>query len=194
MAGGPTRFQNGVNWVEALYPCLWAAAGKTGQDWKSFRKCPNVRDLSDPLASGIPARNARMSYALNYNLVEQPNAMVRDPALLMMFREMDRRVNSLLRPSIPSPDSTQSPLNAFLAPRDTALALLQPPDPNRHGTGSYICFADGHIRYFTSDYFPTMGSGSSAQSACAWDATDQRWYNVVDEADPTHNKTIAVSP
>jgi len=180
--GDPVRFQYGANWVEALYPYLEAAAVNTGQDWKSFRKCPNARDIvTEPFT--------RMTYALNYNLVEQPNAIIRDPSRLMMFREMDRLVGSELRPSVPSLGSADLPINAFMITTgDTPFPF--PPyrqtDGNRHGTGSYVCFADGHVKYFTIDYYPYTGAG-------AWDSTDQRWYNFVN-SDPAHNKTIAITP
>jgi prepilin-type processing-associated H-X9-DG protein len=185
--GKPLRFQNGVNWVEALYPYIQAAATRTGQDWKSFRRCPNARDMA-------VGANASMTYSMNYNIIEEPKAIVRDPWRLMMFREMDKLVGSVLRPSNHCSWATDTPVSAFLAPRDFSLGLAttQPCDRNRHGSGSYICFADGHIKYFTNDYFPTWGSGSTAVSACYWDVYDQRWYNIVDSS--VRSKTIAVSP
>ena len=178
--GDPVRFQYGVNWVEALYPYVEAAAGNTGQDWKSFRRCPNARDM-------VSWVNARMTYSLNYNLVERPNAIVRDPSRLMMLRELDKLVGSDLRPSVQSLDSTQLPLNAFLTTYDSAflLATCKATDPNRHGAGSYICFTDGHVKYFTNDYYPSNGAGT-------WDPIDQRWYNLVDS--DTKGRTIAITP
>ena len=183
--GNPVRFQYGVNWVEALYPYVETAAGKTGQDWRSFRRCPNARDI-------VTEANASMTYSLNYNLVEQPRAVVRDPSRLMMFRELDKLVGSVLRPSIISPDPYTMPINVFLTTRDGGFyfASHRPTDPNRHGAGSYICFTDGHVKYFTNDYYPSNAGGSSV---CSWDPIDLRWYNIVD-GDPAHNKTIAITP
>ena len=183
--GNPLRFQYGVNWVEALYPYLEAAAGRTGQDWKSFRKCPNASAVQT-------STNACMTYSLNYNLVEQPNGIVRDPSRLMMFREMDKLVGSVLRPSVQSFESAELPRNAFLTTKDSYLGVLdRSTDPNRHGSGSCICFTDGHVKYFTTDYYPSDVGGYSVSS---WDPIDQRWYNIVNEADPPHNKTIAITP
>lgn len=185
---GFLRFQYGVNWVEALRPYVQTAAAKTGQDWRSFRRCPN--------ASGtVTSANASMTYSMNYNIVEQPKAIIRDPARLMMFREMDKLVGSVLRPGNRSTDSTTMPISAFLVTgQDTSysVAIYRSTNANRHGAGSYICFTDGHIKYFTNDYFPTAGSGSSAQSVCTWDPVDQRWYNAVNNS--ASSRAIAVTP
>jgi len=186
--GQPGRFQYGVNWVEALYPYIQASAVATGQDWRSFRKCPNAMDISDPPGPplGFGVAQACMTYSLNYNLIEQPTGAVRDPSRLMMFRELDRRCNAFLRPSRLSLDSAHYPYNAFMTSVDGWQFPYAEPDPNRHGAGSYICFADGHVKYFTKDYYP-----SSFHAAYNWDAVDQRWYNYIsgDKA-----KTIAISP
>ncbi len=188
--GKPIRFQNGVGWVEALYPYLWAASDKTGQDWRSFWRCPNSSEVQT-------SANASMTYSLNYNLVRQPKAIIRDPSKLMMFREMDKLVGSVLRPANQSWNSSSLPVSPFLVTgQDMAYLYVNqsPTDGNRHGSGSYICFADGHIKYFTLDYFPTVGTGSSAISVCYYDVDDTtRWWNIVTAGDPKR-MTIAVTP
>jgi len=179
----PAIYDLGVTWVEALYPYLQSAAARTSQDWRSFRLCPNVRNMADPpFPSMVGYASARMSYALNFNLVEQHTGIVRDPGIMMMLREMDRRVNSILRPSYLSMDSATRPANAFLNSTDTVIGSIFPVEPNRHGSGSYICFADGHIKYFTTGFYP---------QSPVWDSTDQRWYNFTTGP---YAKTIAVSP
>ncbi len=186
--GTQKRFQYGVNWVEALYPYVQAGAAATGQDWQSVRQCPNARNAGEK-PGGLWATSSRMTYSFNYNLVEQPESLVRGPGSLMMFREMDRRVNSVLRPANLSCDAVSMPDTAFLGTADNYVT----PDysySDRHGSGSYIAFADGHVRYFTTEYYP---------KTCMWDSDTLRWYNYVypNPADDTQrrlNKSIAVSP
>lgn len=187
--GSPRRFQYGVNWVEALYPYIWAAAARTGQDWRSFRKCPNARDMLQ-IPNGPFAWSSYITYAFNYNLVELPDSMLRRPGSLMMIREMDRRVNSLLRPANVSTNATVTPGCPFLTTTDSY--NMQPPAtlPNQHSTGSYIVFADGHVRYFTTDFYPVTP---------VWDSDTQQWYNFVypnpaNDTERMLNRSIAITP
>lgn len=187
--GTPVRFLYGQNWVEAAYPYIQASATKTGQDWKSLRRCPNALDIGEK-PGGALARASYMTYALNYNLAECSESLVRSPGSLMMLREMDRRVNSLLRPANNSVDATVTPQCSFLTTWDDYGLVPVETNPNRHSAGSYIAFADGHVRYFTTDYYP---------SNCSWDPDTQKWYNFVypNPANDTQrrlNKSIAISP
>ena len=186
--GTQKRFAYGANWVEALYPYVQADAARTGQDWKSVRRCPNAQNIGEK-PGGIWAITSYMTYSFNYNLVEQQESMVRGAGSMMMFREMDRRVNSVLRPANLSPDQSSTPDTPFLGTSDI-WTLPSSTKANMHGSGSYIAFADGHVRYFTTDYYP---------KSCMWDADTQRWYNFVysspaDDTQQRLNKSIAVSP
>lgn len=187
--GSQLRFSYGVSWVEALYPYVQAGAAATGQDWKSVRQCPNASTAGE-YPAGLWLVTSYMTYSLNYNLVEEPESLVRGPGSMMMFREMDRRVNSVLRPTNLSPNANSVPDTAFLGTNDTYLHGNTITSNGRHGSGSYIAFADGHVRYFTTDYYPR---------SCMWDADTQKWYNYVypNPADDTQrrlNKSIAISP
>lgn len=203
--GKPIRFANGVNWVEALYPYIWTSAEKTGQDWKSFRKCPNTSTKTDPPSSVPPpsaSLSATMTYAFNLFLVEQPKGVIQNTANLMMLREMDRKINSCLRPTSPSIGSIQSisstnpPENTFLVNAwDRALdqyIMNGKPNANQHDSGSYILFADGHVKWFGMSYMP-----ASMAIADNWDANDSRWYNyngTTTTVPVELRKTIAITP
>jgi prepilin-type processing-associated H-X9-DG protein len=187
--GKQGQFQYGVNWVEALYPYLQRISARTSTDWKSFRACPNAS-----LARlGGAAANPYMTYVFNYYMVELQSSLVRSPESLMMLREMDRHVAAICRPTNKpaDPGIGQVPLNSFLTAYDGVVGGTT--NPNLHGTGSYIAFADGHVHYFTTDYFPTRPVYP------AWDSATSRWYNFV-YANPSTdqerkvNKTIAISP
>ena len=186
--GAPLRFMYGISWVEALYPYIQADAVRSGQDWRSLRGCPCARDMGEkPGGAWLPT--SYMTYSLNNNLAGTYRALVRTPGSLMMLRELDRRMNSVVRPTNLSVDSVSSPDTAFLTTSDS-YTYPSTTDPNRHGAGSYIAFADGHVRYFTTDYYP---------KACAWDSDSGKWYNFVypNPADDTQrrlNKSIAVTP
>lgn len=178
--GTQKRFVYGVSWVEALYPYLQASAANTGQDWKSFRNCPSLHAYA----------RASVSYTFNYNLVEYQDSLIRGRASLMMLREMDRHMQATLRPAnLSAGQEYSAPDTAFLTTNDNWVSPAAA-NPNRHGPGSYVAFADGHVRYFTTDYYPTR---------CAWDSDTRKWYNFVypDPADDTQrrlNKSIAVTP
>lgn len=188
----PLRFVSGPNWVESLFPYVQTSATKTGQDWTSFLRCPRAQNVADRSGSPGDQAFARINYAFNANLVEYHRSLVRNPVSLMMIRETDRRVNSILRPgNNTTGNSTTPPIAAFLTASDPAISpagsvIL----PNQHAAGSYILFADGHIRHFTADYYPDTP---------AWDAETQRWYNFVyanpaNDTERAHNKTIAITP
>lgn len=189
--GTPKRFALSINWVEALYPYLWKAADRTGEDWKTFRACPRAtaRTPITGVASGGSTANSYMTYVMNMNLVEQSSVLQRAPGKLMMLRELDCRVNSLLRPSNTSPDGTWVPKNAFLNSSDSTLGAPPPfgaPTTGQiHASGSYVAFADGHVRYCTVDYYPTTPE---------YDTSDQCWYNFVTSGTPATQKTIAITP
>lgn len=171
-----------LTWVEALYPYVQKSANRTGQDWKSFRACPKA-SLSTP--EPVPMRpTAYMTYAFNYNLVERPKAAARAPGTLMMLREMDWHVNAVLRPSNLSSDVYLVPQNAFLNGLDGYSPYIRPQD-RLHDAGSYIAFADGHVRYFTLDYYARTPE---------YDSVDKRWYNYVNSGSPDVAKTIAITP
>ena len=186
--GNPIRYQYGFGWVEALYPYIIDAATKTDQDWLSFMKCPNASDAAYPVSSPT----ARMTYVFNFCLAEYWPALVRNPENLMMLREADRNLHSVCRPISTSCTGTPSilPLYPLLEKYDQ---YLRQTDPNLHGGGSYIVFADGHVKYFTTDFFPPLPYYKTAN---CWDGETQQWYNYGPGADmpPEYIKSIAITP
>lgn len=204
--GQPIRFIYGMTWVESLYPYLINAANKTDQDWDSFLRCPKAYSHTFPTS----AANARTTYAFNACMVEIWPALLRDPAELMMLREMDRRVNASLRPTGNSIGTDAFPPRAtFLNDYDWRFGTANnPTDPRLHAEGSHIVFADGHVRCIP-DYYYKKTDGSylndydySGDKSHHWDAETLQWYNWVfteEEmaADPLKreiNKAIAITP
>lgn len=184
--GNPIRFTRSINWVEALFPYLISEAKMSGRDWESVLKCPNASDAKYPPTS----TTARVSYAFNYNLLEYSPAIIRDQAKTMMIREMDRLMESVCRPANNSTGNyTILPQSPFLIDRDYMLRNTVI-NYRLHGEGSHILFADGHVTYFSTDYFPTTVSLSAAD---CWDAETGQWWNWVNK-DPQINKAIAVTP
>jgi prepilin-type processing-associated H-X9-DG protein len=188
--GRPLRFYYGLNWVEALYSYLIPAAAKTDTSWQSFLKCPSASTQTYPVGSP----NARMTYSFNACLVEMPIGVVRNQPNLMMMREFDRCVDSCLRPTNPYCRGSSSiiPVAPFLSSDDSAMPGVTI-DNNLHG-GSYVLMADGHVRHFTADYFPT-----SYTAAANFDPSTGRWYNYywAHPANATQialNKSISISP
>jgi prepilin-type N-terminal cleavage/methylation domain-containing protein/prepilin-type processing-associated H-X9-DG protein len=182
----PVIDQYGINWVEALRPYMEAISKNSAGAWA----CKAATNMTDPPGSATKAKNAQVTYAFNYNLCEQPEGVIRTSDNLMAVREMDRLVNARLRPSSLSMDSASPPYNAFLTTVDTALsAVVAGPKPKRHNIGSNILFADGHVRLYSTRYFPTTFT-----AALNWDSAESlQWWNYVGSGTP-QDKTIAISP
>lgn len=182
--GKPLRFQNGYGWVECIRPYMEAIT-------KESAGAMRCKTASEAQTSNF----ASVSYSFNYNLVEQPEGAVRNSANLMACRELDKLAGSVLRPANQCTDSGTQPVNPFLITgQDTSYTLVPHKATNgmRHGKGSHILFADGHVKRFNVDYFPLNGSGASATSKATWDPVDQQWYNIVDGSEKS--KSIAISP
>lgn len=214
--GQPRRFERSINWVEALYPYIWASAQKTGQNWKSFRYCPHAGASDPPFSFPITNNTAVISYVLNGYLIEQPEGIIGNSSNLMMMREIDLTVNSILRPSnvtntIASSGSvygntavasTNPPANAFLTVQiDRALSNYMSAgqrNPNLHGAGSYILFADGHVKWFSTSYMTRPASSNGLLAAIdSWEANESRWYNynsTTTTVSEDLRKTIAITP
>ncbi len=192
----PPRFYYGVNWVEALYDYLQDSARKTGQDWKTFRRCPNSGSTlwPPPNSTGYPF-NA-VTYAFNYNLVEYWRGVVRNPRKVMMLREIPFLTIAILRPLNRSVgQSSQIPQYAFNNTDSSATSEqnFSPEFWKPHGEGSYIVFADGHVHYFSLDYYPKY---SETKASSCWDPVTSQWWNWAPGSgkSPEYVKTIAITP
>jgi len=194
----PPVFEYGINWVEALYPYVKVLAAKTDQDWRSFRRCPNATNNVYPTSSAD--LHWSMSYVFSGALVEQKRGLVmRVPSAVMMIREFGRLTVATLRPSDQSSvrSGAAKPMYPFLNKTDRSVPGGTANECQLHGGGSYILFADGHVRHFTLDYYPEY---SAMTAANAFDSTDTyQWYNYY-YANPTteeqraKNKSIAITP
>jgi prepilin-type processing-associated H-X9-DG protein len=189
--GNPIRYQYGINWVEALYPYIIESAGTTDTNWKDYRRCPNSTELSWPTITGsLPS--TRMTYAFNFNLLEHQRGMISNTSNLMMLRETDRLVYSICRPTSESTGNEDvDPKWAFLTTCDGYIGQT---NPSRHGSGSYVAFADGHVSYFTTEFYPIYTNYTQS-----WDPVSQQWYNFyyAEPANDTErmlNKSIAITP
>jgi prepilin-type processing-associated H-X9-DG protein len=185
--GNPIRFVYGVNWVEALYPYIMEAAKKTDRDWRSFMLCPNADGTPYPPTLG------RMSYVINFNMLERSTAIVRSRGNTMIMREMDRPVIAMCRPNGDSVEQYQHEPHSPFLNGDSSISGV---DGNLHGNGSYIVFADGHISYFTLDYYPNDDYVTEANCV---DPVSKQWFNYyfAEPANDTQrmlNKSIAITP
>jgi len=191
----PPVFEYGLNWVEALYPHIKVLAAGTGQDWKSFRRCPNATDNHYPTSSHD--LHWSMSYVFNGSIVETPLVITPDPRKLMVIREYGRLTVATLRPTNNSTGNNATrPMYPFLNKTDAGIIGGTADECQLHGGGSYILFADGHVRHFTLDYYPEYMTMTAAN---AWDPVARQWYNYY-YANPTtelqkaRNKSIAITP
>jgi prepilin-type N-terminal cleavage/methylation domain-containing protein/prepilin-type processing-associated H-X9-DG protein len=139
----------GPNWVEGLYNYVETVTSIN--DPSSIWKCPSAvtRGRNDVNYSCV-------SYAFNFNLVEQAEGAIKSSANLLMLRELDGYMYATMRPSNRSVDTANEntpPTNALLAPKgsnDDGYSIKSPAVNYRlHGTGSNILFADGHVKLVT---------------------------------------------
>lgn len=190
--GAPYKFVYGITWVEGLYQYVEAVT-KSG-DASSSWKCPAAS------ASVIgDATTAAVTYVMNFNMLEQPESIIKTASNLMLVREMDRLVQSTARGGstthaqcigAPSP----VPSTPFLIDKDgiaSGLATAGALNPKMHNNGSHILFSDGHVKFCALTMVPT----TTNLPANCYDVTDTSWWN--NASTPTNKalyKAIEVTP
>lgn len=186
-----------INWIEALYGYVQKSARQTDQDWKTFRRCPNVSTKVWPtpiFSTDYPYSS--VSYTFNYNLAEYWSGLVRDPRRVMMMREYFLTTIALLRPmNVSRGSSTARPQYAFNNGDQNATSAenSDPATWKAHGDGSYVVFVDGHVHHFGLDYYPKYEDMTTQFS---WDPETQQWWNFAPGSGKTapYLKSIAVTP
>ena len=83
-----------ISWVGALYDHIEAVTAPT--DASSVWKCPAASSTQNGATAAILG-SAAVSYVFNFNLLEQPESVIRYAGTLMMCRETDRLVASSCR-------------------------------------------------------------------------------------------------
>jgi len=171
----------GRTWVEGLYRYI-ERVGET-KSTESVWKCPSARDMSFPADSPTAAS----TYAINYNLLERPEAASRLPASTMLLREMDRLCGSVCRGRPSNPTQAVSlqnrPVAAFLTDTDAEMGASIVCKSQLHPPGSQIAFTDGHVKKFPTGLMPP-------DAQLEWDSVTEQWWNSVSAG----RKLIAVNP
>ncbi|MCL5102803.1 MAG: DUF1559 domain-containing protein [Armatimonadetes bacterium] len=195
--GRQIRFYYGVNWVEGLYQYVEAVV-KQG-DAQSCWKCPAASSATAPSGTGYQAKNAAVTYTMNFNMLEQSESVVKTASNLMLVREMDRLVNSTARGGSSNNlqcvgTSTYVPRSPFLTDKDAWIGSPTPLTSRLHNNnGSHILFADGHVKFFQIGMFPTPLSNGNVPSVC-YDASDTTWWNNTNSNNRAMYKVIAITP
>jgi len=193
----PRRFEYAIvnnvfkgSWVEALFPYVeWISPSSAGA-WA----CKAAADKKDKC--GSLTWDANVTYVMNINLVAQPEGVIKTAANMMLCRETDRKMCSVLRPVNVSTDGTAAsvPRWAFLTGNDGALKGAQgsPVNDKPHNMGSNVLFADGHVRNFPSSAMPETLSVATSYDPPPGDC---QWFNFNDTcANKSLRKSIAISP
>ncbi len=177
--GNPDRFQYGVSFVEALYPFLERVT--TGSDPVSIWKCPKAKDSTYPVwtragdpTPGTDSGNAAVTYVMNAYLCEANEGTLKSTADMMLLREIDARVNGVLRPT-PRPITSGAPQYPFLDDLSQDPFGVRP-KADLHAKGSHILFADGHAKFFMVNQ---MRNSEIRQGSVAGGSGDPygRWTN-----------------
>lgn len=193
--GAPIRFTGTtntpsaqyVNWVEALYPYMEKSG--SGADAWACKAASDIKDKQGPSSGALIAETrARVTYAMNINMVGQPEGVITTPSNTFLVRETDRRVNAVLRPLQLTPNSSTRPNSPFLTANDngygsSAVAV----NPKIHGNGSNILFTDGHVKGFGASDLPD----GEIPNDC-WDGA--QWFNSANRGPKELRKAIAITP
>jgi len=90
--GKPNKFMYGITWVEGLYNYMEGIVQK--EDSSSVWKCPAAMSSQ----AGVDANelnSAETTYVLNFNLLEQPESVIKSGSTMLLVRETDRLVASV---------------------------------------------------------------------------------------------------
>lgn len=176
VAKGGQRFFFGANWVEGLHDYIEATSGRS-DNW-SVWKCPACSRKPYPGDS----KDASVSYVFNRNLIQLPDGYIASTANVMMAREADRLLDADLRPiNLSRKNPNAPPQSPFLTKSDIRMGKTK---PDLHNKGSHILFADGHVKYFSQEFFTDRPQ---------WDPETQQWWNRV-SGKPGIDKAIAITP
>jgi len=162
----PFRFKYGVSWVEALYDHIDSVTKQN--DPQSVWRCLNIGKKIYPKGSDTAAT----SYVFNSNLIEKRERIIRDASKLMLIREINGLVNSELRPTNNSTWTSKIPPDSpFLTSYDSRYGKM---NPELHGNGSHILFADGHVKLLQPEEFPSQKQITKAR---CWDSEHKQWLS-----------------
>ncbi len=185
----PAAQNKGINltWVEGLYPYMEPPSDLgDGKVDSGAWVCKSATSRKPTQGTNVPA-TSYVTYCMNSFLCEQPEGIIKGSDRLMLAREMDWHVNSVLRPLLNA--TTQEPTmpngHAFMRSGDGQFAFTMPSQGKIHGDGSHILFADGHVRFVALAMMPASPE---------YDSTDSQWWNFVTSGPPAARKTIAISP
>lgn len=141
-----------VTYVIGLEKYIQKTQGnKTASVWK----CPATNGIYWPTTNGVvnaQTDDSRVSYAINYYILEESEGGVRNPAQTLAFRELGLQGQSYAVPAtLPAGGAapTGKPNGTFLPSTSTlgnARANKKP-----HGEASHILFVDGHVEKFKND-------------------------------------------
>jgi len=198
-SGNPLKFQSGYNWVEALTGYIEQAT--QASDPMTVWKCQAASNVTFPASPTGGAYASLVTYAMNYNMVEQPEGIIKGASNLMLAREMDRLVQAVLRPTNQSIQvSSPVPASPFLSANDTGdvnKAIPTPIATKPHGGSSMILFCDGHVKAFSAGFMP-----DTLTAAKCYNTNLSQWFNYASSSYasqglPASNplcESIAVSP
>lgn len=136
-----------LNYVDALEAYISRTANK---DSASVWKCPAVGQQYWPTANGVVpnAGDSRVTYAINFMILEETEGVARNPSSTMMFREIGINGQAYAFANTTNPASTTRPLNIFLTSGSSWGATTRKNNPKLHSDGSHILMMDTSVKLF----------------------------------------------
>lgn len=84
---GPTTTYPAANFVDGLDPYLRSVGGESRL--LDIWRCPSIQGYGITGSRKVPGYgDNRVTYALNYGLLEKARSSIRDPQMVLMFREI----------------------------------------------------------------------------------------------------------
>lgn len=178
-----------ANYVEGLQLYLEKLEDARGNE--SIWRCPTASDAVYPPGATPSSKTATVTYVMSYYMAEQTEGRIDDASNTLLMREVDRKVNALLRPY---PKTTTSPLNSSTNPaynpfpttdQTGTFAFINPVNvPIRHSNGFIVLFVDGHVAYRTAPQVAAPPGGTYTAYGVTYDTNTSRWYAGASPTDP----------
>ncbi len=189
----PRRFQYSINWIEGLYSYVETITKSS--DPQSVWRCTAASNSTWPTpnpTTGYPY--PAVNYVFNYNLIEQPEGIIKAAANLLMVREFWQTTIAELRPSNGTAgNSGVRPQYPFLNGDLRAISGNSDRACKLHSNGSHILFTDGHVKIFDLTFMPKYADITAGN---CWDEETQQWYNFAPASGKraTYIRSIAITP
>ena len=155
-----------INYVDALDAYISKTANKESA---SVWKCPAVGQQYWPTVNGVVPNfgDSRVTYCINFMLLEETEGAARNPSTTMMFREMGINGQAYACANTTNP-ATVKPANIFLTNNASWGVAAKRANQKLHSDGSHILMVDTSVRLFKNSEMNDANVLRHANSQNRW--------------------------